>query len=1101
MKAYKLFIIIALMFFLVAPMVNALNFDNWVNYENNDMKVVVKNSFNFGKKLGSLELKSHKDVATPLNVMAGEDRLVMYYDFEGWGNYKRGLGKVSFVDMKTNKKIEKEYYLAIAIYDNVEVKDYENKCGKELYRGEVIESCERVEVGSHIEYKIVGWEKLTSNDIPNGKVRIGLFTDVSPGDYIDGVWTIAGKKIKKHAAWKDGYNLGLVGYYPIDEGSGGSTVNAHTGIYNGSTASVWNLTETMRNNSLQFSNEELLMSGSDQLGWQNNLTYSMWIYPNETVCSRNFDTLVMAGAQASSLLMDFVGSTCQIRVFFVGAGGQALSTGYATPNGWNHVAITHEQGGDTKVYVNGSLHLTDTGNSWTTANYVSFARSDDDNNRFSGLMDEIGIWNRTLNETEISEIYDNGNGRFYLSSDSRTMTATQSSPPDNFATTDSTPDISANFTSNSENNISSVDLLVYNSSDYLSYSNTTTYTGGNVSVNQTWTTPALDDGVYSWAVTGFGDGGLNSTTNNWTFTIDTNVPNITIEVPTDGEAFTITNISIDSYVVALNFTATDTNLQTCSFFNISADANQTITCGENITMNLSIGSYTLLAYANDSVGNIAQDSVSISIAKTLTENSQTWNTSTIETAVETFGLNITYNDTLFFNAQANLIYNGTSFSGTDQIGSSNTRVFTSQIDIPLVVSTSENRTLFWEITLFNGTGSQQFNSSIKNQFVNQIILNFCNATFDNKSLNFTALDEETLSRINFTFDTTFDFWAGDGDIFRTKNFSAKGEEVSLCISDDTRNFFIGGTVEYNDANSSNYNTRAYSFDSSIINTSRRDIELILLKSADSTSFIQHVLENTNNIANAIITTYRFYPGINEEKIVQVGKTNVDGKTIGFYKTETVDYRHEIHVNSILRLNETNNRKIFGENAPFTLTFQVGTIDPSPELPIVVEDDQTISLTFNSTTQIVTYQYTDTNSSFQEGRFLVVNEKYNIADVLICNQTSSLTSATITCDMTNLTGEFVATGFITRDGLEEIKDRIRFNINDAVSSFGLFSLIGGIMIIITAGLLFIGNSIAGIIGIIVAVMFVKITGMINFGGTTIFAIIGIGLIAIVALSKR
>lgn len=103
------------------------------------------------------------------------------------------------------------------------------------------------------------------------------------------------------------------------------------------------------------------------------------------------------------------------------------------------------------------------------------------------------------------------------SRDFRVSTTTQSYPQDGYNTTDSTPDLSCNFTGNEYNNISSVKILVYDNAGNLDYDDTDTGNYG-VSYNKTWTTTALTDDIYKWACFGYGDGGKNSSTSNRTFT-------------------------------------------------------------------------------------------------------------------------------------------------------------------------------------------------------------------------------------------------------------------------------------------------------------------------------------------------------------------------------------------------------------------------------------------------------------------------------------------------------------------------------------------------------------------------------------------------------
>lgn len=655
-------------------------------------------------------------------------------------------------------------------------------------------------------------------------------------------------------------------------------------------------------------------------------------------------------------------------------------------------------------------------------------------------------------------------------------------------------------------NTSSNDITFYcNASDSI-VKNVTLWINGAINASETTDDTNLsqaltvEDGSHTWTCTARDEDNNVGSTSNRSFTVDTIEPFLNITVPsTTTVTDPVSNTS--DRLIALNWTVADANLQTCWYYNNSA--NVTVTCGNNATFTLPYGTYTHIVYANDTLGNENSSSFSATYQSTLTDNNITFNATATETANEAFILNITYNTTTFFNGEATLHYDGDTTAST-RVSSGGDSLFTATRALPLVASgEQENKTFFWEINLFNGTGQTNINTSIQTQGVNRIRLEVCNATWTDKTLNFTAQDEESLQRLNFTFEGTLNIWAGDGTTLRSQTVSnSSANELDLCIVPTGTNLKVSGTIDYNSAdNSTQYNTRTYTFDEDVINDTRQDITLFLLASDESTSFIQHVIDGANNVVGAVIKTYRFFPGLNEWKIAQITTTDSDGKTIGFYKTETVDYRHEIYQGTELLLNETAGRKIFGETTPFTLTFQVGTTIVPPTLPVVVEDGQTVSLTFNNNTQVVSYSFVDLNTTFDQGELTVLQEKYNIGDITICAENSTLTSAIITCNLSGLSGEFVATGFITRDAVKEVKVRDRFSISDAINNLGVFGMLGGIFIIITAGLMFLANEIAGVLAIDAAVLLVNITGLIKFGGTALFAIFGISIIVIIALARR
>ncbi len=84
--------------------------------------------------------------------------------------------------------------------------------------------------------------------------------------------------------------------------------------------------------------------------------------------------------------------------------------------------------------------------------------------------------------------------------------------------------------------------------------------------------------------------------------IDTTPPLISITFPTNNTNTTNTNLTI-------NYTVSDTNLQTCWWTNSSGQFNKTLTCGNNITQVWFEGINNITIYANDSANNINSTSV------------------------------------------------------------------------------------------------------------------------------------------------------------------------------------------------------------------------------------------------------------------------------------------------------------------------------------------------------------------------------------------------------------------------------------------------------------------------------------------------------------
>ena len=153
-----------------------------------------------------------------------------------------------------------------------------------------IDSCELIETGTFKNF--IGWEKIDGNNIPKGEVRIALITDVNVRDYIDGIWTIAGKKVSEHASWTEASLLsGLYAGYTFNESSG-STASDVLGNYD---ATLYNMEDADWSSS-SVSGNALNFDGTDEFvnttitSITNNDEFSVSFWFNAT-SETNFDIM------------------------------------------------------------------------------------------------------------------------------------------------------------------------------------------------------------------------------------------------------------------------------------------------------------------------------------------------------------------------------------------------------------------------------------------------------------------------------------------------------------------------------------------------------------------------------------------------------------------------------------------------------------------------------------------------------------------------------------------------------------------------------------------------------------------------------------------
>jgi hypothetical protein len=82
-----------------------------------------------------------------------------------------------------------------------------------------------------------------------------------------------------------------------------------------------------------------------------------------------------------------------------------------SPNTWYHLAATVDSSGNYAFYVNGVLRASGSGSYTSTSNSTLFGQEHRSGYNFTGYLDEIGIWNRALTATEVSNLYNSGSGQ------------------------------------------------------------------------------------------------------------------------------------------------------------------------------------------------------------------------------------------------------------------------------------------------------------------------------------------------------------------------------------------------------------------------------------------------------------------------------------------------------------------------------------------------------------------------------------------------------------------------------------------------------------------------------------------------------------------
>lgn len=1016
---------------LCAQPVSAFEWDNVGFYDSETRTMTIRNALGFGDVIAKMRL-----VSEPITkVMPGKDRKVAeieFYDFDK--EYGKALKKMEFFNKKgNNQKFNRNFKYK---YQNQigtrQRPTYETTCEGVGYHGNGTEIIDCTTTTSYETVGVYEWVEFNSlKDVPNGNVSIGIFTNVYEGDSVEWIPTFFGVEIDEWATWQASASDGLIAWYTLEESSGRvveDIIHSLNATVNGTT--ITQGVDGLINNAYSFSSankDHLTINDTTTKAAFNfstdgsnlaNFSISLWMNKSGTGGGALIDRSTGAPSPMWSLISD-AGENIDVTLWESdGTQIDVIGSQSIPLDEWAHVVMV-ANGTHVSTFINGTF-VQKTAYDGTIrdndAVNISFANNEQGGGSFfDGRLDEIGIWNRSLTASEVSNLYNNGIGLNPLNETASIeeefgITVLLNTPTDSLEFVEATRLFNSTITPSSGN------LTLKNSTFNIWFSNNTLF-------NSTFQT-------------------MDATSNETTFT------------PQD--------IVLDSYA-----------------WNV-------LSCGENTTSTI----------CSIQAANFTFERAAFSV------DSDFFFLNNSETESRNFHINISTIESIL-SVSANLVYNGTKFIASSSCNASGFCFITRDIDIPLVDSAeSANKTFFWEISVFDGTTTLPKNTSVNSHRVNRIHLEECNATFVVNATNFTAFDEANLTRIrNWSFKGTFDYWFGSGTVKQNTSINQDSIlEENLCIKPNGRTFNTDAQIEYGDAfntTMTSYVTRNYFFSNASLTNTTQHIQLFLLNSLDSTSFIIKVQDaNTNPVEDAFVSIQRFYPGDGIFRTVQIIRTDGNGESIGFYKTETVDYKHIIVKNGIVEL-ITGRQKIFGKTTPFTLIFTIGAGEGAPWDVFENQTGISTSLSFNETNKIVSFSYIDTTGVTAFGRLLVEKPSLsNGTSTIICDVNSSIASSTLTCNVTGFSGTLVAKGYVINDST--LANLITFIITTAKEIFGKTGIIIGWFVILVAAMAFIWNPTAGIISTNAAIIFVSMIGLITFNPIFTYGILGVSILLIILM---
>jgi len=267
----------------------------------------------------------------------------------------------------------------------------------------------------------------------NKWIKYNLGDEVNPGTYqirlegkksmfksVDWIITSQGKEIREWAIWDTN---APVAYFSLDETSGKNISNKINATFNGSLSTEFedvNWIPGKIGNGLLFNESGSHTNFTNITSWgiheTNQTSISFWInFTAHTISNTGVFSIGGQGIELRNVADQFSFGWADLGI-------QSISTAnnIIVPNRWYHIVITQNSSWinetNSRLYINGTLQ--DWGGNvneffWDlTKNDGKFSLGFNyfNNIPINGSIDEFGVWNSTLSQAEVNELYNAGAG-------------------------------------------------------------------------------------------------------------------------------------------------------------------------------------------------------------------------------------------------------------------------------------------------------------------------------------------------------------------------------------------------------------------------------------------------------------------------------------------------------------------------------------------------------------------------------------------------------------------------------------------------------------------------------------------------------------------
>ena len=467
----------------------------------NESIIATENGIEIGRMSLITEDYNYKNGKPNIETSRGTDKLTHTFYLT---NYSAdAITNLRTINMKDNTEVQRNAQFKWLSYVDVEVPTYKDICSDVINGTNITSVCNPVQNGKKIIQQ-EQWNDMNSTIVGQNYI-IGIFSDVLKEDYVDADFDYYGTGVALSpiywTTWTEDLNTNLNIYYSCEDNLATTNVLDSLGVLNGVSGRNTNVFSTASGK---------VNRGFDFDGTNDNITVSNFQFGGSSG-SISFWMNMDTTSNVQLIDGDNVANGINMQIFGTGkiyarVGGETfLISATLSAETWYHVVFTWD-GANHKLYIDAGTPVSKASavGTSTDSRTIHIAQINTGNFKFNGKLDEIGIWDRALSASEVTQLYNSGTGITYTSGTAPSVTLT--SPPD-----------TENLTSATVEHIATVtdDQYIQNVTLYLDGVANETITSH---VNGSYTfTKTVAEGVHIWSILAYDNQSLSNQSANWTY--------------------------------------------------------------------------------------------------------------------------------------------------------------------------------------------------------------------------------------------------------------------------------------------------------------------------------------------------------------------------------------------------------------------------------------------------------------------------------------------------------------------------------------------------------------------------------------------------------